>query len=163
MGKYFKKKEKIDLNKRNFIKKGILAVAAGTTFGLISKIPAVSAWSIFNKTEFKDYSETTISANTGTSYTIDLSNGNVFNLTLTGNCTFTFSNAPVSGKAGSFTLILIQDGTGTRTATWPSSVKWAGGIAPTLTTTATGVDILTFITVDGGTTWRSFTAGLDMK
>ena len=116
------------------------------------------------KPVLKDYSETLTSANSSTSYTVDLSLGNTFKITMTGNCTFTFSNPPASGTTGSFTLILIQDGTGSRTATWPGSVDWAGGTAPTLTTTlTTGTDILTFITTDAGTIWYGFAAGADMK
>ena len=119
---------------------------------------------ILQKPTLKDYSETLVSANSGTTYTIDLTTGNTFKITMTGNCTFTFSNPPISGTTGSFTLILIQDGTGSRTATWPASVKWAGGTAPTLTTTATtGTDILTFVTTDAGTTWYGFAAGADMQ
>lgn len=112
----------------------------------------------------RDYGETAVSANSSTAYTVDLTTANVFDITMTGNCTFTFSNPPASGTGGSFTLILTQDGTGSRTATWPASVKWAGGTAPTLTTTlTTGMDVLSFVTVDAGTTWLGFAAGLDMQ
>lgn len=109
----------------------------------------------------ENYYETRIQANTGTAYAINLSTGNVFELTLTGNCTFTFTNPPASGKTGSFTLILKQDATGSRTRTWPASVKWPGGVAPTLSTTANRVDILTFFTLDGGTTWYGSLAGVN--
>jgi hypothetical protein len=51
-----------------------------------------------NRVKLKDYSETTVIANTGATYTIDLESGNVFNLTLTGDCTYTFSNPPASGS-----------------------------------------------------------------
>jgi hypothetical protein len=77
--------------------------------------------------------------NSGTSDTIDWTQGNKQKSTLTGNVTYTFT-AP-SGPC-SVTLKLIQDGTGSRTVTWPSSVKWSGGTAPTLTTTAGKVDII---------------------
>ncbi len=118
---------------------------------------------VLQKPVLRDYGETLVTANSSTAYTVDLTASNVLKITMTGNCTFTFSNPPASGTAGSFTLILIQDGTGSRTATWPAAVKWAGGTAPTLTTTATtGTDILTFITVDGGTTWYGFAAGSGM-
>ena len=40
--------------------------------------------------------------------------------------------------------MLIQDGTGSRLATWPGTVKWPAGTAPTLTTTAAGSDICSF-------------------
>jgi len=108
---------------------------------------------VLQKPVLKDYGEVVVTANSGTSYTIDLTQGNVFDITLTGNCSFTFSNPPVSGVAGSFTLILGQDGTGSRTATWPAAVKWPAATAPTLTTTASYTDILCFTTVDGGTVW----------
>lgn len=86
--------------------------------------------------------------NTGTSQTISLTSGTFQTATLTGNCTFTMPTA-TAGK--SFVLILTQDGTGGRTATF-TSVKWPNGAAPTITTTATtGRDILTF--VSDGTNW----------
>jgi hypothetical protein len=67
---------------------------------------------------------------------------------MTGNCTFTMPTA-TAGK--SFILIAVQDGTGSRTGTF-TSVKWVGGSAPTLTTTATtGRDIFAF--VSDGTNW----------
>jgi hypothetical protein len=116
-----------------------------------------------NRAKLKDYSETTVIANTGTTYTIDLESGNVFNLTLTGDCTYTFSNPPASGSAGAFTLIQNQDGTGSRTVTWPASVEWAGGSAPAITSTASSTDVFTFITTDGGTTWYGFTGGQDFS
>jgi hypothetical protein len=127
------------------------AVTAGGDLAMVDKV--------LSRAELKDYSETSISANSGTAYTIDLESGNVFEITLTGNCTFTFSNPPATGKAGAFTLILKQDGTGSRTATWPAAVKWAGGTAPTLTTTASKTDILTFITRNAGTDWYGFVGG----
>jgi len=53
---------------------------------------------------------------------------------------------------------LHQDATGSRTVTWPGSVKWSGG-APTLTTTASAVDILVFESLNGGTTWYGSLVG----
>lgn len=103
------------------------------------------------------YTEETVSANTGTAYTIDLANGTVQILTLTGNCTFTFPTA-TAGK--SFMLLLKQDGTGSRTVTWPSltnPVKWPGGTAPTITATASKMDKFVF-TADG-TNWIGSNAG----
>ena len=75
--------------------------------------------------------------------TIDWGTGNMFNFQFGAfNETFTFT-APT--KPGTFILKLVQDSVGSRTATWPASVKWPSGTAPTLTTTATtGTDIITF-------------------
>ncbi|MBI2618226.1 hypothetical protein HYW58_02120 [Candidatus Kaiserbacteria bacterium] len=91
---------------------------------------------------------------------INIALGNVVTGTIdTSTTTFTFSGAPASGTAGSFTLILTNGGS--QTVNWPASVDWAGGTAPTLT--AAGVDILTFVTIDGGTIWYGFAAGLNMS
>lgn len=96
----------------------------------------------------------------GGTRTVDYTQGHVVTATVsTSTNTFAFTNPPASGRGGSFTLILTNGGS--QTVNWPASVKWAGGTAPTLTTS--GVDILTFVTVDGGTTWYGFAAGLDMS
>lgn len=100
--------------------------------------------------------ETPTVANTGTEYTVAITSGTLFDLTLTGNCTFTF---PTATAGRQFSLFLKQDGTGSRTATWPSSVRWAAGIAPTLTTTASRTDVVSFIA--DGTYWLGFLGGLN--
>ncbi len=112
--------------------------------------------------KMKDYSETVnvIGGTGGGTQDIDLTLGNVVTATVdTSANTFTFSNPSASGSACSFTLILTNGGS--QTVNWPGGVDWAGGSAPTLTTA--GVDILTFTTVDAGTIWYGFAAGLDMK
>ena len=60
-----------------------------------------------------------------------------------GNATLTFSNPPPAGSL--VTVVIVQDGTGSRTITWPATVKWSGGTAPTLTTTASKRDIFQFM------------------
>jgi hypothetical protein len=90
---------------------------------------------------------------TTTTQTLDLATTNIFNITMANNCTFTFSNPPAAGTLFSFMVILTQDATGSRTATWPAAVKYPNESTPTLTTTANKVDILNFITVDGGTSY----------
>jgi len=118
---------------------------------------------ILQRPEIKDYGESVNAIGvTGSAETIDITSGNVVTATLDDNCTFTFSSPSASGKACSFTLILTQDGTGSRTVTWPGSVQWASSTAPTLSSGAADVDIFAFITVDAGTNWFGFTAGLDM-
>ena len=80
---------------------------------------------------------------------INLSTGNYFTKTISGNSTFTFSNPPSSGTVGSFTLELTHS---SGTVTWPSSVKWPADTAPTLTTGKTHVFV--FVTDDGGSRYR---------
>jgi len=79
--------------------------------------------------------------NSSTSDTVDWGAGQKQKSTLTGNCTYTFT-AP-DGPCN-LMFKLIQDGTGSRTVTWPNTVKWAGGVAPTLTTTASATDVVAF-------------------
>ena len=101
------------------------------------------------------YTEELVSASTSTAYTINLANGSVQYLTLTGNCTYTFPT-PAAGK--SFTLVQKQDGTGSRTVTWPASVKWPAGTAPTITATASKADKFVFTAIDSSS-WLGSVAG----
>jgi hypothetical protein len=108
----------------------------------------------------KDYAEavTSPAISSGT-LTLNLEQGNVFTVSLNANiATLTISNPPASGRAGSFTLIFTADGTA-RAVTWGGAIQWPGGTAPTLTSANGKVDVLTFITTDGGTTWRGFVSG----
>jgi hypothetical protein len=92
--------------------------------------------------------------------TVNCEAGNVFSHTLTEATTFTFSNPPASGTAFGFTLKVVQDSSASGFAvTWPSAVDWAAATAPTLTATASAVDVFVFFTHNGGTTWYGFTAG----
>jgi len=114
----------------------------------------------------KDYAETVYAGgNTSTAVTLDETDGNVQTFTMTGNCTFTMPSGSGLQAGSSITLILTQDGTGSRTGAF-TGVKWAGGTGPTLTTTlTTGIDVITFYTFNGGASpvWYGFAAGLDMS
>ena len=131
----------------------VLVAWDGSDFVVISEATLADK-TISNATFTDGYTEETNVANSGATYTIDLANGTVQFITLTDDCTFTFPTA-TAGK--SFSLFLIQDGTGSRTVTWPASVKWPYSLDPTLTTTATKVDRFTF-TADG-TNWYGASAG----
>lgn len=94
--------------------------------------------------------------------TIDCATGSVHELTLTGNVTdITFSNVPSSGTCFTLLLFLKQDATGSRTVAWPASVNWPADTAPTLTTTAAAVDVVSLVTYDGGSEWYGFVGGLN--
>lgn len=91
--------------------------------------------------------------------TINLQDGNYVSATVTGATTWVFSDPLASPNACGFVLELTNGGSAT--VNWPTSVRWAGGTAPTLT--ADGVDLLTFITDDGGSNWRGVVSSLDNK
>ena len=115
---------------------------------------------LITKPTLKDYAvEGSAIGNTGASRTFDLTTANFFSATLDQASTFTFSNPPASGDFGTFVLELTNGGA--FVITWPASVDWVGGAAPTLT--SSGVDQLVFTTRDGGTTYFGFVAGLDIK
>lgn len=102
------------------------------------------------------YTEEFAALNSGTNVAIALSNGTVQTITLTGN--WNPSSWPTAFAGMAFTLFIKQDGTGGRTITWPSSVKWPGGVAPTITSTANKVDKITFQCPDG-TNWFAVVNG----
>ena len=112
------------------------------------------------RAKLRDYSETvsspTISAGT---LTLNLETSNIFTVALNAAITtLTISNPPASGSGGSFTLIFTADGTA-RAVTWPAAIKWAGGTAPTLTSTSGKADSFAFFTSDGGTNWQGYVGG----
>jgi hypothetical protein len=114
------------------------------------------------RVNLKDYGEVTnaIGATGGGTQDIDLSLGNSVSATVdTSANTFTFSNPTASDEQNGFVLYLTNGGS--QTVNWPASVDFAGGTVPTLTTA--GVDVLVFTTIDAGTRWYGFAAGLDMK
>lgn len=123
---------------------GLKFTAKGT--GKISTVGSV------NHGDYNVYFTETDNGNSSTADTIDWTKSNHQKSTLTGNCTFTFTapNGPCM-----LSLKLVQDGTGSRTVTWPAAVHWAGGTAPTLTTTASKVDVITFY-YDGSTYFGAY-------
>lgn len=99
----------------------------------------------------KSYKEavTTVGTVSTTTYNIDLSLTNIFDITLGNNVTFTFTNPPASGISQTATIILRQDATGSRLATF-TGARYTDGTAPVLSTGANQVDVLTFFTINGG-------------
>lgn len=107
-----------------------------------------------NKTMVQKVTSYTPSA-AGTA-TLDVTTGNIHNITMpAGNITIAVSNEAV-GQC--FMIEILQDGTGSRTVTWFSTIKWAGGSAPTLTTTASKRDTFGF-RVTGTDTYDGFVVG----
>ncbi len=121
----------------------------GTGSNVLATTPTLTNPTVTN------YVETPYSANSSTAITLDLANGTVQIITLTGNCVYTFPT-PVAGKG--FILVHLQDATGSRTVTWPSTVDWPSATAPTLTATALRADKFVFTAISG-TSWLGSVAG----
>jgi hypothetical protein len=115
----------------NFAIGGTLNVTATTTLLGVTEASGTQYYSLFASSS-ANASQTTINWN----------NSNVQELKLTTSTTITFTNTNPGAR---YILMLLQDATGSRTVTWPSTVQWAAGTAPTLTTTASKMDIITFV------------------
>lgn len=103
--------------------------------------------------KLQSYTETlTVATITATTHNINTNLSNIFDLTLSNNVTFTFTNPPPAGVSKSITIILRQDSTGNRTATFTGAL-YTDGVAPILSTGANAIDVLTFFTVNGGSSW----------
>jgi hypothetical protein len=112
------------------------------------------------RANLKDFSEDVNAIGTVTSNTaINFENGNVQTVTVGGNCEFSFSNPPASGKAGTVTLVITNGGA--YTTTFAAPVKWTGNVAPSLS--SSGIDILSFLTTDGGTNIYGFVGGINFS
>ena len=122
------------------------AAAASDGQALTTTTAGIGSWSTVGDASLANANEWTAQQNfNNTALSFDatqdwaLTANQVATLTLTGNTTF---DAPTQMVDGSFySLIIIQDGTGSRTASWNAVFKWAAATAPTLTTTASAKDI----------------------
>lgn len=133
-----------------------LTTWAGKTAPTGDVVGTSDAQALTNKTltnpTVNNYVEGTVTiGNSGTSKTLDLTNGTVQTVTLTGTCTFTM---PALAAGKSFVLI-VSTGAGSFAATF-TGVKWPLATAPTITTTASRWDILTFFC--DGTYWYGTSA-----
>lgn len=118
-------------------------LAAGSTAGdsvRYEQVPALS------------YAGDGVLATLGTSGTVNVDTQVPQSLLIpSGTVTLAFTNAFASGTVTTWALILQMGGTA-YTVNWPASVRWAGGAAPTLSG-INKMDLLAFMSRDGGTTW----------
>jgi hypothetical protein len=82
---------------------------------------------------------------------VDASLGNDFEVTLGGNRTMGPPANPTNHQT--IVFVIIQDGTGNRTLTWDAKYSFGIGVAPTLTTTAGGADVIAFKYVSAKNEW----------
>ena len=142
--------------------------SVGTLTGLTLSGNVNHQDNVISRAEFLDYFErfsdlgdfTTASSQIA----LDLTTAQVFRSKITVTCTgLNVTNIPDNGNANAvgFSLLFVGDGTA-RTMTWNiggTAVTWAGGTAPTYTSTNNKTDVFSFLTRDGGTTWLGFVGG----
>jgi len=139
-----------------------LPLAGGTMTG-----ETIFADQLATRPKMKDYSEAVNAIGSkSAAFDIDLEDGNVQSVTISSG---TFNIGLTNGLASnSNSMTIIGTNLGAGTPSFVSganggggnAVKWPGGTGPTLT--ASGTDILTFTTFDGGTQWYGFAAGIAM-
>ena len=132
------------------------------TLGTVESSKAVTADAVGTTKKIKTQAQTEIVNAIGavsTATAIDFDEGNVVTAVIASGGSFTITNAPTSGVYGKFKLILTNGGAAS--SIFPSSVKWAGGTEPTWTTS--GIDIITFETIDAGANWYADSDGLNFS
>ena len=129
--------------------------AAGTDFVALSGGTFTGNVSVTGEFVADSYNESFVTLS-GTTPAVNCETGNIFELSTTGNTTFTFTNPPATGTSYGFTLRVTAGGA--HTLTWPASVDWPGGEAPEAPAD-TETDVFVFFTTDGGTNWYGFQAG----
>jgi hypothetical protein len=112
-----------------------------------TSVTSVNTSAAINAKSFYLNSSNSITA--GNTTTIDLSNNNIFKISLgTDIATLTLNNA----KPGTYIIEIIQGGT--YNVTFPSAWRWASGLIPIITPTANKIDIVTLV-YDGSTYFAS--------
>ena len=110
-----------------------------TTYTTAAAVATANTWTAGQRGEITALSD-------GATITIDMADSNNFSVTLGGNRTFANPSNDTAGQCGS--IFITQDGTGSRTASWGTDWDFAGGTAPTLTTTADAVDRVDYVILD---------------
>ena len=130
----------LDQNFATAITLGNTAVYLGNTTTSLGNVTLTN-------TQVNNYTEGVVAiGNSSTTQTLALTNGTIQTVTMTGNCTFTMPTA----SAGKSFLLIINTGAGSFTGTF-TGVKWPANTAPTITTTASRYDIITFVA--DGSSW----------
>lgn len=112
----------------------VTTAVAGVTPG--ASTSAANTWTAGQRGEITTLTD-------GATITPDLNDSNNFTVTLAGNRTIANPTNCTAGQSGS--IFIVQDGTGSRTASWGTYWDFAGGTAPTLTITASAVDRVDYI------------------
>ena len=123
-----------------------LGYSDGVTSAIQTQMDTKTASTVANTWTAGQRGEVTALTSAAT-ITIDMADSNNFSVTLAHNATFANPSNDTAGQSGS--IFITQDGTGSRTASWGTDWEFAGGIAPTLTTTAAASDRIDYVIKSG--------------
>lgn len=125
----------------------VTSVAAGTglTGGTITTTGTISLDTAGNNTWTAAQRGAVVTLTDAATIATNMNLGNNFAVTLGGNRTLGNPTNITAGQAGQ--IVVTQDATGSRTLAYASDWKFAGGSAPTLSTAANAVDILSYYVV----------------
>ena len=98
-------------------------------------------------------------AASGDELDIDVTTYSAAYITLDDDLALTLSNVPDLGVGDWSVRLVVEQGDGPFAITWPTTTKWAGGTAPTLSATEGDIDIIDLWTMDGGSTWFGVVVG----
>lgn len=131
-----------------------VTINGGTSNGVTFSNATINT-STVNNPQINAYTEgiTLGYTNTGNAFTINIATSTIVTANLTANCTFTMP----SNTAGKSFILFLKTGAGNYTGTF-TGVKFVGNTAPTITTTANRMDILTF-TADGQNWYGNYAQG----
>ncbi len=131
-----------------------VTINGGTSNGVTFSNATINT-STVNNPQINAYTEgiTLGYTNTGNAFTINIATSTIVTANLTANCTFTMP----SNTAGKSLILFLKTGAGNYTGTF-TGVKFVGNTAPTITTTANRMDILTF-TADGQNWYGNYAQG----
>ncbi len=146
----------VTLNTSSLTTADTVTFIAYSEFTIMEGVTLTGTQSMSNKTIIGTKE---VALNLASGSNIDLSLGNLYYKTISASTTFTVSNVSALGTTSSFILDLTNGGSST--ITWWANMKWASGTPPTLT--ASGRDMLGFITYDAGTTWNGLMLATDIK
>jgi hypothetical protein len=136
-----------DFNSGGHVKASVIVGVASSSSTSSSSgigINDVVGSGLFTRTSLGGQDVVSTVAAAGTATTLDLTDGNVFDVTLTaGTCAITFAGA-VDGPEAGWVVDFRQDGTGNRTVTYTQTITWAAGTAPALGTAASSVTSAVF-------------------
>jgi len=126
-------------------------VAASDRIGIGTASPSTKFHLVGQGTFAGSAATPVVAVTCATTTVVDCTLGNIFTIPMSTNVTTLTMSNPSSGQT--VNIVFTQDGTGSRTITWPANFKWSGGTSASLSTGATKVDLLVATWIPSAAIW----------